>query len=156
VEGKGTYIVSDSRNGAAGDGGTAGGDGQRRRQVPVAEAAGCAVTEGGAQRQRRGGTAAAARPTAAAHVSDGRRGRQGTAGSAAAESNWGLRQRETGEVAKEAAKQVTATGDGGAERRRATASDGKRLHHGGRQLATVPAGNGSRPTAATSRRRRHD
>jgi len=35
------------------------------------------------------------------------------------------------------------------------ASDGKR-QHGGRQLATVPAGTGSRPTAATSRRRRHD
>jgi len=155
VEGKGSDVVSDGRNGAAGDVGTAGGDGQRRRQAPVAEAAGCDVTGGGAQRQRRGGTAAAGRPTAAAHVSDGRRGPPGTAGSAAAESGWGLRQRETGEVAKEAAKQVVATGDGGAERRRATATDGK-PQHGRRQLATVPAGNGSRPTAATSRRRRHD
>jgi len=77
------------------------------------------------------------------------------AGSAAAESGWGMRQRETGEVAKEAAKQVAATCDGGAERRRATASDGKR-QHGGRQLATLPAGTGSRPTAVTSRRRRQD
>jgi len=49
VEGKESDVVFDGRNGAAGESGTAGGDGQRRRQVPVAEAAGCDFTGGGAQ-----------------------------------------------------------------------------------------------------------